>query len=136
MSKGCRKAWCFGLLVLLIPSLVCSGQSTKSTSQESTGSEEPVYDLATGISSPRVIKQVTPQYSEASRGVRVNGSVTIGVIVTSKGLPKDPHVIKGIETELDRAAVEAIQQWRFAPARKNDKPVAVRVVVEIAFHSM
>ena len=136
MSIGCRKTWCFGLLGLLIPCLAYSGQATKSASQGSTGSEEPIYELATGISSPRVIKQVPPQYSEASRGVRVNGSVTIGLIVTSKGVPKDPHVIKGIETELDRAAVEALKQWRFAPARKNDKPVAVRVVVEIAFHSM
>lgn len=60
----------------------------------------------------------------------------IGVVVTSKGLPKDPHVIKGIDNEVDGAAMEALKQWRFAPARKNDKPVAVRVVVEIEFHSM
>jgi len=32
--------------------------------------------------------------------------------------------------------MEALKQWRFAPARKNDKAVAVRVAVEIEFHSM
>lgn len=136
MSTGCGKTWCFSFLLMLLISALCSGQSAKSASQDASPSDEPVYDLAVGITSPRVVKQVNPQYSESSRGVRVNGSVMIGVVVTSKGLPKDPHVIKGIDNEVDDAALQALKQWRFAPARKNDKPIAVRVVVEIEFHSM
>jgi TonB family protein len=58
------------------------------------------------------------------------------LVVTSQGMPKDEHVIHGIEAEVDRAALAAVKQWRFAPARKNDKPIAVRVSLEIEFHSM
>jgi outer membrane biosynthesis protein TonB len=32
--------------------------------------------------------------------------------------------------------VEAVKEWRFAPAQKNDKPIAVRVSVQIQFHEM
>ena len=136
MNSGCGNTWCFGFLLALSTLVICAGQSPKSTNQETTKLEEPIYDLGPGITPPRVIKQVNPQYSEASHGVRVNGSVSIGVIVTSAGLPKDPHVIRGIDDELDRAAVDALRQWRFAPAQKNDKAIAVRIIIEIEFHSM
>ena len=97
--------------------------------------DEPVYDLAPGITAPRVIKQVNPRYS-TNRGVRAVGSVLIALVVTSKGLPKDPHVIKGFDQDLDQSAVNAVKEWRFSPAEKNGKPVAVRISVQIQFHDM
>jgi len=124
------------LLLLILAAVSFAGQSAKSDKQQPSDSEEEVYDLGPGITSPRIIKQVNPEYSESSRGVRVNGAVLLALVVTSKGWPKDERVIRGIDEELDRAAVEALKQWRFAPARKNDKPVAVHVIIEINFHSM
>ena len=85
---------------------------------------------------PRVIKQVNPKYSESSRGVRVTGVISIEVIVSSQGTSKNPRVIRGIDDEIDRAAVDALKQWRFAPAKKDNKAVAVRAVIEMEFHGM
>jgi TonB family protein len=127
---------CFACILSLGVSALCSGQSQKSADEDTSPSDELVYDLGPDITPPRVIKQVNPKYSESARGVRVTGSITIGVIVSSQGTPKDPHVIRGIDDEVDRAAVEALKQWRFAAARKEGKAVAVRVVIEIAFHGM
>jgi protein TonB len=98
-------------------------------------SEEEVYDLGPGVAPPRVIKQVNPQYS-TKRGVRVVGSVLIGLIVSSRGIPRDLHILKGLDKDVDQSALDAVQQWRFAPAQKDGKPVAVRISLEIAFHSM
>lgn len=97
--------------------------------------DEPVYDLAPDMIPPRVIKQVNPHYS-TNRGVRAVGSVIIALVVTSKGLPKDPHVIKGLDPDLDQSAVDAVKEWRFSPAEKNGKPIAVRISVQIQFHDM
>ena len=97
--------------------------------------DEPVYDLGPGVTAPRVIKQVNPHYS-TNRGVRAVGSVIIALVVSSKGLPRDPRVVKGIEKDLDQSAVEAVKEWRFAPAQKDGKAVAVRVSVQIEFHEM
>lgn len=97
--------------------------------------EEAVYDLGPGITPPRIVKQVNPHYS-TDKGVRAVGSVIIGLIVSSKGVPKDPHVVKGIDKDLDESAVDAVKQWRFMPAQKNGTPIAVRVSVQIQFHDM
>ena len=97
--------------------------------------DEVVYDLGSGVTPPRVIKQVNPHYP-TDRGVRAVGSVIIGLVVSSKGFPKDPHVVKGLDKDLDESAVEAVKEWRFSPAQKDGKAVAVRVTLQIEFHSM
>ncbi len=96
---------------------------------------EPVYDLGPGITPPRVAKQVNPSYPN-DRGVRATGSVIIGLVVSSKGLPIDPHIIKGIDKDLDQSAVDAVKQWRFVPAQRDGKPIAVRISLQIQFHEM
>jgi len=44
----------------------------------------------------------------------------------------DVRVLRSI-TALDRAAIEAVQQWRYAPARLNGLPVRVLLTVTVAF---
>jgi protein TonB len=97
--------------------------------------DEPVYDLGPGVTPPRVIKQTAPQYPNG-RGVSATGSVLIGLVVSSKGLPKDPHILKSLDKDLDLSAVDAVKDWRFAPAQKDGKPIAVRVSLQIQFRSM
>jgi protein TonB len=98
--------------------------------------DEPVYTLTDDVTPPRVTRQVNPQYSPGSRGVRIHGSVLIETVVSSHGDPKKTRVVRGLDKEIDAAAVEAVNQWLFAPGKKNGKPVAVRVQIEIQFHSM
>jgi TonB family protein len=97
--------------------------------------DEAIYDLGPGVTPPRVIKQVNPRYPP-NRGVRAVGSVIMALIVSSKGLPKDPHVVKSLDKDLDESAVDAVKEWRFAPAQKNGQAVAVRVSLQIQFHEM
>jgi len=97
--------------------------------------DEQVYDLGPGVTPPRVIKQTPPQYPNG-RGVRAVGSVLIGLVVSSKGLPKNPHILKSLDKDLDQSAVDAVKEWRFAPAQKDGKAIAVRVSLQIEFHSM
>ena len=112
-------------------------QSAPQKAQEKRDAEadETVYDLGEGVTPPRVIKQVNPRYSTA-KGVRVEGSVTVALVVSSQGVPRDVRVIKGLDKDVDQSAVDAVEQWRFAAARKNDKPIAVRISLEIDFHSL
>jgi TonB family protein len=96
--------------------------------------DEQVYELGKDIIPPRVTKQVNPTYT-GSR-FRVNGTVSITLVVTSRGVPKDLRVIQSLDPEVDQSAVEAVKQWRFDPAKKDGKVVAVRVVVDIRFNTM
>jgi protein TonB len=93
-------------------------------------------DIGPGITSPRVTHQVTPVNKPDDRGFRISGTVLVGLVVSSKGEPKDVHVVKSLDKDVDQTAVDAVKQWTFDPAKKGDQPVAVRVTVEIRFHSM
>jgi TonB family protein len=119
--------WMLLLLLFAVPA--------KADDEHGKKEAEHVYDLQEGIKPPRLTHQVNPDYSGV-RGVRVKGSVSIAVVITSEGTPKDLRVVQSLHPEVDRCAVEAIKQWRFAPAEKDGKPVAVRVTIEVEFHSM
>jgi protein TonB len=98
--------------------------------------DEPVYDVGPGITPPRVTHQVTPVNKPDARGFRISGTVLIGLVVSSQGEPKDVHVVTSLDKDVDQSAIEAVRQWHFEAAKKGDQPVAVRVTVEIRFHSM
>jgi TonB family protein len=95
---------------------------------------EPVYNPGNGVTTPRVSHQVAPEHP--AHGFRISGTVLIGLVVTSKGEPSEVHVVRSLETEVDRAAIDAVKQWHFEPGTKDGKPVSVRVAVEIRFHDM
>ena len=96
--------------------------------------EEKVYSVGNGVTTPRVTHQVDPEHP--ARGFRISGTVLIGLVITSKGEPKEVHVVRSLEKDVDEAAVEAVRQWHFDPATKDGKPVAVKIDVEIRFHDM
>ena len=99
--------------------------------------DEPVLDMGPGITPPRVTHQVTPQTNpDDQKGFRISGIVVVGLTVSSKGEPKDVHVVKSLDKSIDEGAVAAVKQWHFDPARKGDQAVAVHITVEIRFHSM
>jgi TonB family protein len=118
-------ALCALVLILAVPG---------SLAQEPVPEKEPVYELGHGVVAPRVTHQVAPEHP--ARGFRISGTVLIGLIVTSKGEPDDVHVIRSLEKDVDQSAVDAVKQWRFDPATKDSKPVAVKISVEIRFHDM
>jgi len=130
-----HRAWRSCKVLCFIALLWFSLQARAQDKQSSGEADEKIYDLGPGVSPPRVTKQVSPNYKTA-RGVRLEGSVTVGLVVSSHGVPRDVRVIKGIDKDVDQSAVDAVRQWQFAPARKDDKPIAVRVSLEIDFHSM
>lgn len=97
--------------------------------------DEPIYDLGPGVTPPRIVKQVNPHYP-SDRGVRAVGSVIIALVVSAKGLPRDERVVKSLDKDLDQSALDAIKEWLFIPAQKDGKAVAVRISLQIQFHSM
>jgi len=119
-------------VVFLVHSATGSGSQTKG---DDADQDEKVYDIGPGIAPPRVTKQVPPRQS-GNRGVRVVGSVIVALVVSSRGIPRDVRVTKGLDKEVDQNTVEAVEQWRFAPAQKDGKPVTVRISLEISFHDM
>jgi len=75
-----------------------------------------------------------PAYPAISRRLREEGRVLLLVRVTSQGLAEGVEVRQGSGySRLDEAALAAVKQWRFVPARRGNVPVAASVLVPIDF---
>lgn len=103
---------------------------------DAPANEEEVYEIGPGIAPPRVTHQTSPQYKEDSRGFRFSGAVLLSLVVSSRGEPVHIRVVKPLQKDVDQSAVDCVREWRFEPAKKSGKPVAVRVTVEIRFEDL
>jgi TonB family protein len=89
--------------------------------------------IGPGITPPRVLRKVEPEYSPLARADRVQGSAVFQIIINDRGIPQDIQVISPLGFGLDEKAEEAIQKWRFAPGMKEGKPIPVVAQVEVNF---
>lgn len=97
------------------------------------GSSTPVRGEFVGYDeAPVPVVKPAPFYPKEARERRVQGSVTLHVLVDRVGTPCRISVIRGVDL-LDDAAVEAASRWRFKPARAGGKPVCVWVEIPIQF---
>ena len=125
------------VLVSTLFSAVLAARDVSKTDANKTGGKkqgDQIYDIGGDVKPPKLIHVVEPEFSAHSDQAFVSGVVKIQMIVTSEGLPKEPKVLSGLGETQDKKAVEAVEQWRFKPATKDDKPVSVRVTVEVNFH--
>lgn len=74
------------------------------------------------VTEPRRIHRVEAIQPEAARAANVSGVVIIDLIVTAEGTVKEPRINRSIPL-LDDAALEAIRQWRYEPARREGRPI-------------
>jgi protein TonB len=75
-----------------------------------------------------------PTYTDEARHGKVQGSVTLMVLVGADGRAQDIRIVKGIGFGLDERAVETVRNWKFVPARDGAKhSVAAWVTVEAVF---
>jgi TonB family protein len=85
----------------------------------------------------QLIREVKPAYTIDAMRAKVQGQVELEVVVLPDGTvdPKLIRITRSLDARfgLDAQAIEAVKQWRFRPARRNDRPVPVRVRVELTF---
>lgn len=80
------------------------------------------------------LKNPPPTYPTLSRRAREEGRVLLLVQVSAKGLATDVRIRQSSGfTRLDDAALEAVKQWHFVPAKRGDEAVAASVIVPIVF---
>src|SRR5450631_2118564 len=119
------------LVVLIVSATICSAGMLTGQTQSAP---EVVEKLGRGMSPPRVTYSPPPQYSEKARVAKYQATCILKLIVGADGNPRNIRVINPIGLGLDEKALEAVRTWRFQPALKDGKPVAVEIAVEVDFH--
>jgi protein TonB len=88
---------------------------------------------ATKGTQPRIVHKIEPQYSEQARTEKVEGTVTLKVVVDTNGHPSDIRVVKSLGHGLDEKAIDAVEKWEFQPGTINGEPVAVAAIIQVPF---
>lgn len=92
-----------------------------------------VYRVGGGVSAPRALYAPDPEYSDAARKAKYQGTVVLWVVIDQSGRPRQVKIARSLGMGLDEKAIEAVRLWRFEPARMDGQPVAVQVNVEVNF---
>jgi protein TonB len=81
---------------------------------------------------PKKISDAAPIYPQIAQRANVEGDVIIEAVIAVDGSVRDARVLKSVAL-LDRAALDAVKQWRYAPTRLNGVAVPVIVTVTVQF---
>lgn len=93
------------------------------------------YRPGSGVTVPRVVREVKPQYTADAMRAKVQGVVWIECVVMPDGTVGDVKVIRSLDPVfgLDQEAMKAARQWRFVPGTRQNEPVPVIVTIELTF---
>jgi len=111
-----------------------------------------VKQIGGDVKGPIPIYQPEPDYTQAGRKAKVQGVVTVSLVVDAHGQPQNVHIVHGLgigpdgkpdpkfkkawrkaANGMNQSAVDAVKQYKFKPAMENGKPVAVYLNVEVNF---
>jgi TonB family protein len=91
------------------------------------------FRVGGGVSAPRAIYAPDPEYSEEARKAKYQGTCVLWLVVGPDGKPREIKIARSLGLGLDEKAIEAVKTWKFEPAMKDGKPVAVQINVEVSF---
>jgi periplasmic protein TonB len=75
-----------------------------------------------------------PSYSDEARKAKLQGHVTLRVLVGAEGRVKDVQLVHGLGLGLDENAIHAVRGWQFVPAMDAARrPVATWITIETVF---
>jgi TonB family protein len=80
-----------------------------------------------------LISSTPPVYPAAARAQRVQGVVILDALVDETGKVAETTVISG-PLSLQSAAKEALQSWKYEPARLNGEPIPIHTKVNLRFN--
>jgi TonB family protein len=96
----------------------------------STG-EKPVR-VAQAIMQAFLVEKSFPAYPAAARQAKVQGTVSLKVLIGEDGRVKHVEAISGPEQLVD-GAIETVRQWKYRPFMLDDKAVDVETIVRIVY---
>jgi protein TonB len=84
------------------------------------------------VESAKLIFQPKPEYPQLAKMARIQGVVRLEAIISKDGTIQDLKVVSG-HPLLVKAALEAVQRWRYQPTLLNGEPVEVVTEIDVNF---
>jgi periplasmic protein TonB len=85
------------------------------------------------VKAPALVERVEPEYPPLAVRAQVQGVVILEAVVDREGRVEDLRVLRSIPL-LDRAAIDAVRQWRYSPLLLNGTPERFVLTVTVSFN--
>ena len=127
------------LVAVLVLSAVASAapQQAQPTAPSDAGAWPPAraFRPGHGVIPPRLLSQVTPQYTSDAMRQKIAGKAGLECVVETDGTVQRVRVVRSVDKlyGLDEQAIKAAKQWRFAPGMKDGEAVPVLITIDMAF---
>ncbi|KAB2962236.1 MAG: energy transducer TonB, partial [Thermoanaerobaculia bacterium] len=92
-----------------------------------------VVDFGAGIEAPVRLGGEPPRYTEPARRVRAEGTVVVEATIDREGRVVEARAVRGLPWGLTESALAAVESWRFTPALRHGRPIAVRYQLTVVF---
>jgi protein TonB len=110
------------------------GDSIGSSPGDQAGEGGPPGFYQAGVVLPRCTYCPDPQYTDEAREAKLQGTVTLQVLVGADGSASQIRIVRGIGLGLDDRAVQSVRGWKFVPAHDAARrAVPAWVTVEAVF---
>jgi TonB family protein len=88
-----------------------------------------------GVTPPSVLTRVEPQYTEAARRARCQGTSVLNVVIKKDGTVDVLGIVRSSQcADLDESAIQTLKQWRFTPGMRDGIAVDVSMKIEVNFN--
>jgi periplasmic protein TonB len=131
--RNLTKAFARNVILMSVVAFLLGGGVALAQDQPDKDQPDPVYELGNGVTAPKGVYTPNPEYAESARKKKIKGDVELAMIVTAEGKVRDLKVTKSLDKDLDKQALAAVSTWRFEPATKDGKPVAVHLRTDVTF---
>ena len=88
--------------------------------------------VSQGVSQGLLYKKVSPAYPATALRMRIEGKVDLMATISKSGDITQVKVLSG-DSQLTKAAVDAVKQWKYKPYLLNGEPVEIQTQVTINF---
>jgi protein TonB len=85
------------------------------------------------ITEPAVLYKVHPEYPSIAQAAMLEGIVILEATVDGDGRVESVRVLRSKGVLLDRAAVDAVKQWRYSPLIFHGRPHPFILTVTVSF---
>jgi TonB family protein len=94
---------------------------------------EQISRVGGGVSAPSVIYKRDPEYTKEALRAKLEGTVTLNIVVDKEGTPRNIQIVQPLGLGLDEKAIETVSQWKFRPGQKDGQPVNVAAMIKVSF---
>ena len=94
--------------------------------------ENEIHTITNQIEAPVLLKRVQPDYPHLAVLARREGDVILEGVIGLDGRIESIRVLHSVPL-LDEAALHAVRQWVYTPARMSGRPVRVFLTIKITF---